>query len=825
MNHINRANTNENIKLRILEQKLREDLAPKDLETLEELSRLPEDAYLYVFADGKLQKTSASEFWAKWAIGPGGVFPIVINKDTNTWVVNGIDSGVKATGDRGTGITIQGTAAEGTLVASNETIGEVGTIIDSDGFEIKASLGTAYLVEGYLCINIDDYNSFQNVGLVRGPQGEQGVQGEQGLKGDKGDVGPQGPKGETGSQGPKGEKGDQGERGEKGDTGAAFTYDMFTEGQLEGLKGPKGDQGIQGEQGIQGIQGIPGRGISSIIKTSSENLTDTYKITYTDESVDNFTITNGAPGQTPYINNTTNTWYVGDVNTFVPATGPQGLTGPQGPQGEKGATGEQGKSIVSIEKASTVGLTTFYTINFTDKSNITNAFSVTNGEKGEPGETGATGPQGEVGPKGDKGDKGEQGEKGETGSRGSHWTVSNSLPQTAKELDLHLISTSGEVYQYTANEWEWKTNLTGPKGATGETGPQGPAGRSITGVNKASSTTDGLIDTYNITYSDGTYSSLTITNGAKGDKGDTGEQGPRGEAGEKGTSIKDIQKTGTAGLVDSYTINYTDGTSTNFMITNGAQGIQGPQGPQGEQGIQGEKGNTGETGPKGETGATGPAGQDGHSPVLTISENGTWVIDDVDTEVAATGPKGETGEQGQQGIQGIQGEKGAAFTYADFTEEQLEELKGPKGDQGEQGPKGDTGAAFTYDMFTVGQLEALKGEKGDQGIQGPEGPQGPAGTVATKIIYSGSGTGRITVSDISKGAAFIWYGRHNGHGGTAVVAFSNAQLNGSLIPGRFNEWDCGITITKNSNTALTIQGQYDYSGDRSTTTYLIVQLA
>jgi hypothetical protein len=82
---------------------------------------------------------------------------------------------------------------------------------------------------------------------------------------------------------------------------------MFTEDQLEGLKGPKGDQGIQGEQGIQGIQGIPGRGISSIIKTSSENLTDTYKITYTDESVDNFTITNGAPGQTPYISSTTNT--------------------------------------------------------------------------------------------------------------------------------------------------------------------------------------------------------------------------------------------------------------------------------------------------------------------------------------------------------------------------------------------------------------------------------------------------------------------------------------------------------------------------------------
>lgn len=47
--------------------------------------------------------------------------------------------------------------------------------------------------------------------------------------------------------------------------------------------------------------------------------------------------------------------------------------------------------------------------------------------------------------------------------------------------------------------------------------------------------------------------------------------------------------------------------------------------------------------------------------------------------------KGEQGEQGIQGIQGIRGakgekgDKGDAFTYADFTEEQLESLKGEKG--------------------------------------------------------------------------------------------------------------------------------------------------
>lgn len=57
-------------------------------------------------------------------------------------------------------------------------------------------------------------------------------------------------------------------------------------------------------------------------------------------------------------------------------------------------------------------------------------------------------------------------------------------------------------------------------------------------------------------------------------------------------------------------------------------------------------------------------------------------------------------------IQGPQGMKGDAFTYEDFTEEQLEGLRGP------QGMKGD---AFTYEDFTAEQLAALKGEKGDVG--------------------------------------------------------------------------------------------------------------
>lgn len=62
-------------------------------------------------------------------------------------------------------------------------------------------------------------------------------------------------------------------------------------------------------------------------------------------------------------------------------------------------------------------------------------------------------------------------------------------------------------------------------------------------------------------------------------------------------------------------------------------------------------------------------------------------------------------------------------------------LKGPKGDTGAQGPKGDTGAAFTYSDFTAEQLAALKGPKGDTGAQGPQGIQGPKGDTGEALNW------------------------------------------------------------------------------------------
>ena len=49
-------------------------------------------------------------------------------------------------------------------------------------------------------------------------------------------------------------------------------------------------------------------------------------------------------------------------------------------------------------------------------------------------------------------------------------------------------------------------------------------------------------------------------------------------AGEDGRGIESITKTGTSGLVDTYTIYYTDNTTSTFTVTNGGDGPAGPSG-------------------------------------------------------------------------------------------------------------------------------------------------------------------------------------------------------------------------------------------------------
>ncbi|MBR0303055.1 MAG: hypothetical protein IJQ80_04335 [Clostridia bacterium] len=101
-------------------------------------------------------------------------------------------------------------------------------------------------------------------------------------------------------------------------------------------------------------------------------------------------------------------------------------------------------------------------------------------------------------------------------------------------------------------------------------GDTGSAGIGITSIAKTG--TSGLADTYTISYSNGTASNFTVTNGAKGDRGDKGDKGDRGDTGNTGVGIVSITKASTSGLTDTYRILLSNGSSYGFNVTNGESG-------------------------------------------------------------------------------------------------------------------------------------------------------------------------------------------------------------------------------------------------------------
>ena len=155
-------------------------------------------------------------------------------------------------------------------------------------------------------------------------------------------------------------------------------------------------------------------------------------------------------------------------------------------------------------------------------------------------------------------------------------------------------------------------------------------------------------------------------------------------------------------------------------------------------------------GEKGEDGQDGKDGKDGVDGTVTFEE-----LTDTQKE-SLKGDKGDKGDpltwddltdEQKLSLKGEKGDKGAdgTMTFSDLTEEQKESLKGDKGDRGE---KGD---AFTFEDFTPEQLESLKGLKGDkgdkgdkgeqgergiQGIQGIQGVQGLPGSVDYSLVYT-----------------------------------------------------------------------------------------
>ena len=186
-------------------------------------------------------------------------------------------------------------------------------------------------------------------------------------------------------------------------------------------------------------------------------------------------------------------------------------------------------------------------------------------------------------------------------------------------------------------------------------------------------------------------------------------------------------------------------------------GVDGMPGPAGADGKDGAPGVDGKDGADGAPGADGKDGVDGVSPTATVTQTEAGAVVTVTDASGTTTATLLHGAKGDKGDAGERGEKGDAFTYADFTSEQLAALKGPKGDKmtlddlteeeieelrGEKGEKGDP---FLYTDFTAEQLEALRGP---QGVQGPPGADGAPGADGVGCTHSWAGS-VLTVTSAS----------------------------------------------------------------------------
>lgn len=298
---------------------------------------------------------------------------------------------------------------------------------------------------------------------------------------------------------------------------------------------------------------LDGVGVASIKKVETNGNEDTYEIEYVDGSKSYFLVINGENGEqgiqgepgkdghTPEVKIGENgNWIIDGVDTEISA---------------KGVQGETGNGIEKIELTDTKENVDTYTIFFTDGTTTT--FTVTNGVDGE------------------------QGIQGEPGKDG--YTPTIEIGENGNRI---IDGVDSEIKAEGKDGLDGNTILNGTNNPTNDLGKDG----------------DFYINTSN-------WDVFLKENGEWISKGCL--------KGYTGVGIKTIEKTGSEGNVDIYTITYSDGTTTNFSVTNGADG---------EQGIQGEP------------------GEDGHTPIIEIGENGHWIIDKVDTGISAIGKDGEDGK-------------------------------------------------------------------------------------------------------------------------------------------------------------------------------------
>mgnify|MGYP004462311981 FL=1 len=297
----------------------------------------------------------------------------------------------------------------------------------------------------------------------------------------------------------------------------------------------------------------------------------------------------GEDGITPHIG-TNGNWYIGTSDTGIHAQGERGLPGRDGTDGVDGTDGEDGITPH-------IGDNGHWYIGDTDTG------IVSRGDKGDKGDSGvfvktsdgeepddsdnvmidATETDGEISiPDGISlngrvlrlicgtsfvGNPVTLPEGGGSGGGADGYSPTVSFTDITGGRKMTVTDVNGD---HETDIMDGVDGKDGTNGTNGVDGTNGTDGRGITSiVRTAGDGSAGTVDTYTITYTDETTTTFSVRNGANGTDGTNGTNGTDGRG---IVSIERTSGTGAAGTTDTYTITYTDSTTSTFTVVNGADG-------------------------------------------------------------------------------------------------------------------------------------------------------------------------------------------------------------------------------------------------------------
>ena len=324
---------------------------------------------------------------------------------------------------------------------------------------------------------------------------------------------------------------------------------------------------------------------------------------------------------------------------------------------------------------------------------------------------------------------GDTGPKGDTGDIGIGTIIKGHYNSYSEFIAVHPSGSLGDAYIVDGSYYYWNengwANAGSVKGDTGETGAKGDKGDKGDAGKKGSKGDKG-------------ETGATGEKGEQGPKGDTGDTGatgdtgPTGPTGDTGATGAGITIKGSYNSYEELINEHPTGNEGDSYLVNGSLYVWNGNTWENVGNIKGEKGDKGETGQQGVKGDTGDTGSSGFSPIVNVDHSTGQIVittEDGSSTISFDELKGDTGPQG---VKGDTGNTVDAFTFDDFTPEQLASLKGATGDTGATGSKGD------------------KGDKGDTGAKGDTG-QGSDEEAGWKLPVDKIQTTTTLPTGVSKG--------------------------------------------------------------------------